>query len=160
ARQGDVATLAPSTKSAGCATTAASCSRSGSDDASRAHEREVGIGVEVLGGEDELARDVFAAARSQPDLDDLLEQQAPEDVARDARPFGAQRRDVTRNDLAIHTHAFPPGVSSMRPAAQAGDSGRPMTLWPVLACAIAVALLLVADRRGSQRGVWIWKPLA
>jgi uncharacterized membrane protein YhhN len=35
-----------------------------------------------------------------------------------------------------------------------------MTLWPVLACAIAVALLLVADRRGSQRGVWIWKPLA
>ena len=35
-----------------------------------------------------------------------------------------------------------------------------MTLWPVLACAVAVALLLVAERRGSQRGIWIWKPLA
>lgn len=35
-----------------------------------------------------------------------------------------------------------------------------MTPWPVLACAVAVALLLVAERRGSQRGIWIWKPLA
>lgn len=33
-------------------------------------------------------------------------------------------------------------------------------LWPVFACAVAVALLLVAERRGSQRSIWIWKPLA
>jgi uncharacterized membrane protein YhhN len=35
-----------------------------------------------------------------------------------------------------------------------------VTLAPALACAVAVALLLVAERRGSQRGIWIWKPLA
>ncbi|HEX5065227.1 MAG TPA: lysoplasmalogenase [Myxococcota bacterium] len=35
-----------------------------------------------------------------------------------------------------------------------------MTPWPALACAVAVALLLVAERRGSRRGIWIWKPLA
>ena len=34
------------------------------------------------------------------------------------------------------------------------------SLWPALACAVAVALLLRAERRGSRRGVWIWKPLA
>jgi uncharacterized membrane protein YhhN len=33
-------------------------------------------------------------------------------------------------------------------------------LWPALACAVAVALLLVAERRGARRGIWIWKPLA
>ncbi|HVN40665.1 MAG TPA: lysoplasmalogenase [Myxococcota bacterium] len=31
---------------------------------------------------------------------------------------------------------------------------------PPIACAVAVALLLRAEARGSQRGVWIWKPLA
>jgi uncharacterized membrane protein YhhN len=33
-------------------------------------------------------------------------------------------------------------------------------LAPALVCAAAVALLLRAEARGSQRGVWIWKPLA
>jgi uncharacterized membrane protein YhhN len=33
-------------------------------------------------------------------------------------------------------------------------------LAPALACAVAVVLLLRAEARGSQRGVWIWKPLA
>ena len=36
----------------------------------------------------------------------------------------------------------------------------PGQLAPALACAVAVALLLRAEARGSQRGVWIWKPLA
>ena len=39
----------------------------------------------------------------------------------------------------------------------------PMTpgqLAPAIACMVAVALLLRAEARGSQRGVWIWKPLA
>jgi uncharacterized membrane protein YhhN len=31
---------------------------------------------------------------------------------------------------------------------------------PALACAACVAMLLRAERRGSHRGVWIWKPLA
>jgi uncharacterized membrane protein YhhN len=35
-----------------------------------------------------------------------------------------------------------------------------MMLWPALTCAFSVALLLVAERRGSQRGIWIWKSLA
>src|SRR5262245_55955987 len=35
-----------------------------------------------------------------------------------------------------------------------------MSFLPAFACAVAVALLLVAERRGEWRGVWIWKPLA
>ena len=36
-----------------------------------------------------------------------------------------------------------------------------LALWlPWLACAAAVALLLRAERRASQAGVWTWKPLA
>ncbi len=35
-----------------------------------------------------------------------------------------------------------------------------IALMPALVCAASVALLLHAVRRGSQRGVWIWKPLA
>jgi uncharacterized membrane protein YhhN len=39
--------------------------------------------------------------------------------------------------------------------------GRGWVDWlPVLGCGISVALLLHALHRGSQRGVWIWKPLA
>ena len=39
--------------------------------------------------------------------------------------------------------------------------GRGWIDWlPVLGCGVSVALLLRALRRGSQRGVWIWKPLA
>jgi uncharacterized membrane protein YhhN len=33
-------------------------------------------------------------------------------------------------------------------------------LAPAITCAVAVALLLRAEARGSQWGVWIWKPLA
>jgi uncharacterized membrane protein YhhN len=36
-----------------------------------------------------------------------------------------------------------------------------VTEWlPPLACAVAVALLLRAERRRSQGGIWLWKPLA
>ena len=35
-----------------------------------------------------------------------------------------------------------------------------MGLAPVAVCAVAVALLLRAERRGSQPGVWLWKTLA
>lgn len=35
-----------------------------------------------------------------------------------------------------------------------------IALLPALGCAAAVALLLAAERRGSRRGVSIWKPLA
>jgi uncharacterized membrane protein YhhN len=35
-----------------------------------------------------------------------------------------------------------------------------LALWPALLCGVSVAGLLHAVRRGSERGVWIWKPLA
>ena len=46
-----------------------------------------------------------------------------------------------------------------QPAAT-GYDGPMINPWPVVACGAAVAGLLVAEARGSQRGVWLTKPIA